>query len=262
MQRHEFLRRLHRRTKPKTYLEVGVNSGASLRLSRARSIAIDPQFKITHPMRCNLALFKAASDDHFARPDAFAHFRGRPTDLAFIDGLHLFEFALRDFMNVEKQTDWTSVVVFDDMLPRDVDEAARDRHTSAWTGDVFKVIPTLREYRPDLVLLPVDTKPTGLLVVLAPDAANSVLADRYDEIERRYVVPDPQAVPDDVLSRSCAFDPEEVLTAPFWDVIATGREKGREQHKNAKRLVSAVREVFDVPDGNRGSRKLRSLLRG
>jgi hypothetical protein len=261
MQRHEFLRRLHRRTKPKTYLEVGVNSGASLRLSHTRSIAIDPQFKIVHPMRCNLALFKATSDDHFARPDAFAHFRGRTTDLAFIDGLHLFEFALRDFMNAEKQTDWTSVVVFDDMLPRDVDEAARDRHTSAWTGDVFKVILTLREYRPDLVLLPVDTKPTGLLVVLAPDAANRVLADRYDEIERRYVVPDPQAVPDDILSRSCAFDPEEVLTAPFWDVIAAGREKGRERHENAKRLVSAVREAFDVPHGNRGSSKLRSLLR-
>jgi hypothetical protein len=52
-----------------------------------------------------------------------------------------------------------------------------------------------------------------------------------------------------------------VLTAPFWDVIAAGREKGRERHENAKRLVSAVREAFDVPHGNRGSSKLRSLLR-
>ena len=35
-------------------------------------------------------------------------------DLAFIDGLHLFEFSLRDFMNVEKLAHPGSVVVFDD----------------------------------------------------------------------------------------------------------------------------------------------------
>lgn len=241
MQRHQFLRKIHRRTKPRTYLEIGVNTGASLRLSRARSIGIDPEFKIIHPLQCNLALFKATSDDHFAREDALEHFRGKPIDFAFIDGMHLFEFALRDFINVERATDWTSVVVFDDMLPRNVGEAARDRHTKAWAGDVYKVILTLREYRPDLVLLPIDTQPTGLLLVLAPDASNSVLSAKYDEIAQRYVVPDPQSVPDDILGRSCAFSPEEVLAAPFWKVIEAGRESGRSRQKNAAELVESVR---------------------
>ena len=259
MQRHEFLRRLHRRTKPKTYLEVGVNSGASLRLSRARTIAIDPQFKIIHPLRCNLVMAKATSDDYFAQPDAFAHFRGRPVDLAFIDGMHLFEFALRDFINIERETDWTSIVVFDDMLPRNVEEAARDRLTRAWTGDVYKVILTLREYRPDLVVLPVNTDPTGLLLVLAPNRASTVLQDSYDEIERRYVVPDPQSVPDEILNRECAFDPEEVLASSFWDVISTGRESDRADTEGAERLSAAVGKSLSAR-GKAGRGKRRTLL--
>ena len=60
----------------------------------------------------------------------FDHYRGGTRlDLVFVDGMHLFEFALRDFMNVERHADWWSVIVFDDILPRDVDEAARERHT-------------------------------------------------------------------------------------------------------------------------------------
>lgn len=257
MQRHEFLRRLHRQTKPKTYLEIGVNSGASLRLSRARTIAIDPQFKIIHPLKCNLVMAKATSDDFFAQPDALKHFRGKSTDLAFIDGMHLFEFALRDFINVERATDWTSVVVFDDMLPRNVQEAARDRETRAWTGDVYKVILTLQEYRPDLVLIPVNTEPTGLLVVLAPDAKSTALNDKYDEIEKRYVVPDPQDVPDEIISRECAYDPEQVLTAPFWDLIATGRENPKKG--SADKLAAAVRDALPTP-GQPKKGKRRSLL--
>jgi hypothetical protein len=88
-----------------------------------------------------------------------------PIDLAFIDGMHLFEFALRDFINVERYCEPSSVVVFDDMLPRDVDEAARERHTQAWTGDVFKLRDVLVALRPDLRLTVVDTEPTGLLIV-------------------------------------------------------------------------------------------------
>ncbi len=257
MQRHEFLRRLHRQIKPKTYLEIGVNSGASLRISRARTIAIDPEFKIIHPLRCNLVMAKATSDDFFARENALAHFRGKPIDLAFIDGMHLFEFALRDFINVERATDWASVVVFDDMLPRNVPEAARDRQTRAWTGDVYKVIHTLREHRPDLVLLPVDTQPTGLLVVLAPDPTSTALKDNYDEIEKRYIVPDPQDVPDEILNRGCAYDPEQVLSAPFWDVITSGRENKRKG--SAKTLAAAVRDALPAPKGT-PKRKRRSML--
>lgn len=244
MHRHDFLRQLHARIQPRNYLEIGVNDGRSLALSRVPSIAVDPAFKITVPIRCDVQLIKATSDDYFAREDPIRHLRssrdprknlrrGRPlfgawigkttVDLAFIDGLHLFEFALRDFMNTERLTGPSSVIVMDDMLPRNVDEAARDRHTGDWAGDVFKVIPVLREHRPDLLLIPVDTTPTGVLVVLGTDAANTALRERYDQIIARWVVPDPQEIPADILERRGAADPERFLESPVWHELARHR---------------------------------------
>ena len=180
MRYSEFLSSVHSLVRPRRYLEIGVRTGMSLALARCRSVGIDPAYSIEAELDADVALFRTTSDEYFARPDPLAPVQGQPFDLAFIDGMHLFEFALRDFINVERQTDWTSVIVFDDMLPRNVQEAASDRETKAWTGDVYKVILTLREYRPDLVLLPVDTLPTGLLLVLAPDRDSTALTDHYD----------------------------------------------------------------------------------
>ena len=77
----------------------------------------------------DIALIRTTSDEYFARPDPLAVTGGRRLDLVFIDGLHLFEFALRDLINTERHCSPTSVIIFDDVLPRTVDEAARVRHT-------------------------------------------------------------------------------------------------------------------------------------
>jgi len=251
VKRHEFLRHLHRLVRPRNYLEIGVESGPSLSLSRVPSIAIDPDFHITFPVQCDLQLVRATSDDFFARPDPIHHLRsarnplrnarrGRPlvghymggtqVDLAFVDGMHQFDFVLRDFMNVERYAGWASVIAFDDMLPRDVDEAARDRHTEQWAGDVYKLMPVLARHRPDLVAIPVDTQPTGILVVLGADPKSRVLAERYDAIAREWAVPDPQDVPRWVLDRATAVDPEVLVASPLWaDLVrARGRRRGRE----------------------------------
>ena len=256
MRRHDFLRELHHRIQPRTYLEIGVNDGRSLALSRAPSIAIDPAFKVTAPIRCDVQLARATSDDFFAREDPIRHLRsgrnplrnmrrGRPLfdhwrggttlDLTFIDGLHLFEFALRDFMNVERFSRWSTVVVLDDMLPRNVDEAARDRHTSDWAGDVYKVALVLREHRPDLIVVPVDTEPTGVIVVLGADPTNQVLRDRYDAIIEQWVVPDPQPVPRSVLERTDAADPERLLASDLWAALARARHGRGDGAANAVR---------------------------
>src|SRR3954469_12032478 len=259
MRRHEFLREVHRRLEPRNYLEIGVNDGRSLALSRVPSIAIDPAFKVTVPIRCDVDLVKATSDDFFRRKNPLRHLRsgrnpirnirrgrplfarytgGNPLDLAFIDGMHLFEFALRDFINVERYARSTSVIVFDDMLPRNVDEAARDRHTREWTGDVYKLLPVLATLRPDLVVIPVDTEPTGVLVVLGANHRDRQLRQRYAEIVRRWVVPDPQIVPDAIVRREGAVDPVALLASPLWDDL----RRARRLHLPSGRTNERIRE--------------------
>lgn len=227
MKRQAVLREIHRAYRPRSYLEIGINTGRSLALSRTRTIAVDPAFKIKSEIHCDLQVVKATSDDFFARHEGLNHFPDRRVDLAFVDGLHLFEFALRDFMNVERHAHWASVIVVDDVLPRNVAEASRDRGTmAAWAGDVFKLTEVLARYRPDLLLLPLDTHPTGLLLVLSADPKNSVLEEKYEEIVAEYVYPDPQRVPDAVLRRKTAVDSASIVYSDIWVELRKARESG------------------------------------
>jgi hypothetical protein len=220
---HGFLAEVHRHLAPQTYLEIGVGNGSSLQLARCRSIGVDPAFGIRRELACDVALFRQTSDDFFRRPDALAHFGGRPIDLAFIDGLHLFEYALRDFINVERHASPYGVIIFDDMLPGSVKEAARKRRTIQWTGDVFRIGSVLGRYRPDLEWRFVDTEPTGLLVVFGADPTNRVLAEHYDEIVREQVKSDPQPVAESILGRGCAVDPDRVLESSLWASLTSMR---------------------------------------
>jgi len=219
----DFLAELHDRLQPRTYLEIGVRFGESLSLSRCESLGIDPDFEVSRELRAPTSLIRSTSDEYFASLEGESPFRGTPIDLAFIDGMHLFEFVVKDFANVERCSQWSTVVVLDDVLPRSVEEAARDRHTQAWTGDVFKFRDVLRSLRPELSLVLVDTQPTGLLIVLGLDALDRTLTERFDEIVRTHVAPDPQVVPSEVLERSGALAPETALALPVWGALRSDR---------------------------------------
>jgi len=245
MRRHELLRCLHEVLQPRTYFEIGVRNGLSLQLSRAPSVAVDPFYNLTNEVRCDLHLVRTTSDEFFAREHPFAHFDEPIVDLGFIDGMHLSEFALRDFINVEKYCHAGSVVVFDDMLPRNVVEAGRGRvgpaRHGAWTGDVYKIVDTLRTLRPDLVVLEVDTLPTGTLVVMNTDPSSRVLDDAYDDLVADYVVPDPQYVPDATLQRSRALAGETLLSSPVWAEIR--RLRGRPPVASRPAIAKTLRQA-------------------
>jgi hypothetical protein len=226
MTRHELLEMLHQQTRPRTYLEIGIRTGNSMALSRTRSIGVDPLFKIDKPIHCDVQLIKSTSDDFFARDNPLAHFGGLPVDLAFIDGMHLSEFALRDFINIEPFMADTGVIVIDDVLPRNGLEAARDRKTEPWTGDVYKVIEILRRKRPDLVVLLINTAPTGTAVVVGVDQASTILRDDYAAEEQYLTQPDPQAPPEEYLDRSIATEPDVLLASAAWGQLARIREPG------------------------------------
>ncbi len=245
LNRHEFLSGVHDRLRPRSYLEIGVNDGRSLTLSRAKTIAVDPAFKVTSELACDLQLVKATSDDFFARPDPLAWFPRKAPDLSFIDGMHLFEFALRDFINCERNSEPSGVIVLDDMLPRSVHEAARDRYTDAWTGDVYKVAAVLERNRPDLTVVPVDTTPTGVVLVVGLDPTNRTLSERYDEIIAEHVYEDPQLVPDDVLHRKSAADPDAVLRCWVWTAIIERRAAGGPLSADARAALAKLRGTAD-----------------
>ena len=224
--RHDLLRGLHRVLAPRTYLEIGVNEGSSLTLSRTRTIGVDPDFVVRRPLHCDLVLEKAKSDEFFARPDALEHFDGVPVDLAFIDGMHLSEFAVRDFLNVERHLAPSGVTVFDDVLPRNALEAARVRRTGAWAGDVFKAVEIIARHRSDLLVVLINTWPTGTAIVVGADPSSNVLHEAYPSEVAYLEAPDPQSRPPEYLSRTVAVDPTELLASEAWSLLVAARESG------------------------------------
>src|SRR4051812_16581590 len=144
----EFLDGVHEALNPPTYLEIGVRHGDSLALARKLAIGVDPKPRLRVELSEQTRLFRQTSDDYFERPRPLRHFSGHRVAMSFIDGLHHSEFALRDFINVERVSRWTTAVVFDDIFPRSPEEASRERETRAWTGDVYKVMGILERERP------------------------------------------------------------------------------------------------------------------
>ena len=86
-------------------------------------------------------------------------------DLAFIDGMHQFEFALRDFINIEKYCSADSIILIHDVYPIDATSAARERASWFWSGDIWRLILMLNKYRPDLSVNVIAARPTGLAIV-------------------------------------------------------------------------------------------------
>lgn len=186
----DVLRRLHELVRPRSYLEIGVETGATLALAQSaeRAIGIDPDAsKLRRELVPACArVFHETSDAFFARQSREQALGAARLDLSFIDGMHLFEFALRDFIHVEAWSDPNGVVVLHDCLPIFPVSASRERRTKFWVGDVWKVVSVLREFRPELRVKLIATAPSGLCVVRGLDPKSQVLSKHLDEIVERF----------------------------------------------------------------------------
>ena len=178
----KLLRALHAILDPNSYVEIGVHLGKSLSLASSSAIGIDPEPLVPDELQSSdrITIFKGTSDEFFSTHKKCEF------DLAFIDGLHLFEYALRDFMNLEMRGKTSSVIVIDDIYPNSQAQASRTtRETVAWTGDVWRLALCLELYRPELTLTYVDAHPTGCLVVTGLAPSNRLLWDQYNPIVRK-----------------------------------------------------------------------------
>jgi hypothetical protein len=186
------LGRMHRYLEPRTYLEIGVSRGLSLArvLPQTQVLGIDPQPQLGQPPSPNQRIFLETSDEFFANHDVRAELGGRPVDMAFIDGLHRFEYALRDFVNVERVCARSSVILLHDCYPLDARTAEREQTTRFWSGDIWRLLLLLRTCRPDLLVHTIGTPPTGLGIVLHPDPESRVLADNLEALVAEYLAKD------------------------------------------------------------------------
>jgi Methyltransferase domain len=177
------LARLHAHLKPATYLEIGVDRGHSFELlpPGTRAIGIDPQPRLDRLLRPGQCLVQATSDEYFARHDVRAELGGS-VRMAFIDGMHHFEYALRDFVNLEPLADRDSVVLVHDCYPIDARTAARERCTAFWTGDVWRLVMLLKRHRPDLIVRTIAAAPTGLALITRLDPTSRILGERLPQL--------------------------------------------------------------------------------
>ncbi|WP_420585170.1 hypothetical protein [Ruegeria sp.] len=181
-----FLKALHRAHVFDWYMEVGCRTGRTLADVRGKTIAVDPFFKVTADIiqdKPALHIFQQKSDAFFKT--AFLEKMTTGISFSFLDGMHLFEFLLRDIINTERNSKPDGVIALHDCIPYDHEMTSRivgPEDTGAWTGDVWKLIPILQRYRPDLNIDVLDCRPTGLVLLSGLSPGDATLSEYYDQI--------------------------------------------------------------------------------
>lgn len=225
--KHELLAKIHTLINPEMYLEIGVQTGKSLALAKCEAIGVDPMPQIRVKLGDNAHIARTTSD-HFFYSEA-NHLIVKPLDFVFIDGMHLFEYALRDFINVEKLSSKHTLVVIDDIYPGHPAQAERVRRTRAWTGDVWKLLVVLKRYRPDLELIMLDAYPTGLLLITGLNNSNTILQDAYKEIIEMFK--DINVPPSDILNRTHAYSSKSVELEKYLEQVNSSKRHSALQGK-------------------------------
>ena len=231
--KHALLAWLHRWLQPALYLEIGVDQGVSLACAGGPAIGVDPrpELKLSVELPPTARIVASSSDAFFAQ-QAQALLQPAP-ELAFIDGMHLFEFALRDLIHSEACMAPWGLIVIDDIFPCHPVQAHRRRRSGSWTGDVWKLLPILRQHRPDLTLLCLNAHTTGLLLIAGLDAAgldgagtagaNAALSAAYPELVRQYrPIAEPPA---EVLERHGAIPSHHPLVVELLQLLRQARQQ-------------------------------------
>lgn len=236
---YDFLVRAHQLLQPRFYTEIGVEYGNSLRLADCPALGIDPAPQLTSPLDPRHKISLTTSDDFFMLTDAASQLQ--PIDLSYIDGMHQIEFVLKDFMHMERYCHAGSVVIVDDIYPAHALQGERIRQSRYWTGDVWKIINVLENVRPDLILLPLDTSPTGSLLVLGLDPDNNALWEKFDLL-LDWCINFMLETPDEIVQRTKKFDPRDPLITHIFNLIREGRTNGTE--------IQALARIRNIVNGS------------
>jgi hypothetical protein len=185
---YETLAAIHAQLQPENYVEIGVRRGDSWRLVGAQtpSIGIDPRPDMRFVPPGDAKMFVGTSDEFFAQHDP-GQLLGGPIALAFVDGMHLFEYALRDFANLERHSRPDGTILVHDCFPINAATAGREQSPHVWTGDIWKLIICLKQTRPDLHIEVLDTSPSGMGVITNLNPGATGWREQLDAIIARFI---------------------------------------------------------------------------
>ena len=189
------IKRIARLMQAVSYLEIGVSKGRTFNaLDFPRKVAVDPKFRFdtAEYRRAGVDFFETTSDAFFAEKAGSEKF-----DIIFIDGLHVFEQAYRDFCNSLKHAHDRTVWVIDDVVPTHELSALPDRlearrrrreagiNAAAWHGDVYKVMFAIHDFHPDCSFVTTSTGGNPQSIVWRGPRLNVVpVLGSIDAIER------------------------------------------------------------------------------
>ena len=194
-----------------TYLEIGCFKGKTFFSLKAKhKMAVDPQFHSSFYRRAfisrlkqgfnpNFKYFKQTSDDFFNTQKAHLQ-KHSPIDVAFVDGLHTYEMALRDVINVLPYLNKEGVIIMHDCFPPTEASALPTKHfptaadvkdvpgwTGDWCGDVWKAVKYLKDNHSDVLDVSVINTDNGLGIARLKSAdANPVITinkEAYAQID-------------------------------------------------------------------------------
>ena len=156
----------------KSFLEIGVDKGKlAVQVKPLLDLYVGVDVVKASP-HCSHTM----SSDRFFAANEFAH---GDFDCCFIDGLHLFETSLRDFVGAEKLVARSDAIIFHDVIPENEVVCARRRQSNPWTGDVYKTIAALLKWRPDLKIELRNAAPSGLAIITQLDPQSMILEQNY-----------------------------------------------------------------------------------
>jgi hypothetical protein len=126
------------------------------------------------------------SDKFFAKVEAGKISGVHGYSLAFIDGLHTYDQALRDFINLEKLSSADSVIMLHDCIPLDEISSSNPRISQFYTGDVWKTLLIIVRNRPDLKICIVPAWPSGLVLVRGLNSKSNLLNEKFSVLVDQY----------------------------------------------------------------------------
>ena len=143
------------------YLEIGVERGRTFEAIDSKiRVGVDPNPLFNHKrLPDNVSFYKMTSDEFFSG------YNGNRFNLIFVDGLHTAHQTYKDVIESFRILSRDGIILLDDVWPSDYASSIGDKPTSdkmkqelgikhrRWYGDVYKVIPALKYFFPEISIV-------------------------------------------------------------------------------------------------------------